>query len=61
VKFRDCPAEAFEINGDMANSGAFCEFYEEQVGYAFRLIADGKENDYLWDNWDNGTSEVFRF
>jgi uncharacterized protein len=56
-----CPAEAFEINGDMANPGAFCEFYEEQVRYAFRLIADGKENDYLWDNWDNGTSEVFRF
>lgn len=56
-----CPAEAFEINGGMAYPGAFCEFYEEQVRYAFRLIADGKENDYLWDNWDNNTSEVFRF
>lgn len=56
-----CPAEAFEINGDVSTPGAFCEFYEEQVRYAFRLIADGKENDYLWDNWDNDTSEVFRF
>ena len=38
----------------MENTGAFCEFYEEQVRYAFRLIADGKENAYLWNGWDEG-------
>ena len=37
-----CPAEAHEMNGGMHRTGAFCEFYEEQVRYAFRLIADDK-------------------
>lgn len=56
-----CPAEATEMNGCMQEPGAFCEFYEEQVRYAFRLIAEGIENDYLWDNWDKNTSLMFNF
>jgi uncharacterized protein len=51
-----CPAEAHEMNGGMNRPGAFCELYEEQVRYAMRLIADGKENSFLWDGWDSGTS-----
>lgn len=51
-----CPAEANELNGGINCPGAFCELYEEQVRYAMRLIADGKENAYLWDNWDLNTS-----
>ncbi|MFH1540763.1 MAG: peptide-modifying radical SAM enzyme CbpB [Elusimicrobiota bacterium] len=47
-----CPAEAYEMNGSLKKPGAFCELYEEQVRYAFRLIADGKEDAYFWDNWD---------
>lgn len=47
-----CPAEAHEMNGGMDKIGAFCQFYEEQVRYAFRLIAEGRANDFLWDNWD---------
>lgn len=54
-----CPAEAFEMNGGMDKTGAFCEFYKEQVSYALRLIADGKADDYLWDGWDDGTETVF--
>jgi uncharacterized protein len=54
-----CPAEAHEMNGGMANVGAFCEFYEEQVRYAFRLIADDKANDYLWDGWDKDMEQTF--
>lgn len=57
-----CPAEAYEMNGGMDRPGAFCELYEEQVRYAMRLIADGKENAFLWEGWDSGTSttlEVF--
>ncbi|MDP3791989.1 MAG: peptide-modifying radical SAM enzyme CbpB [Candidatus Omnitrophota bacterium] len=50
-----CPAEAWAINGSMASRGAFCGLYEEQVKYAFRLIADNKEDAYLWDKWDKGT------
>ncbi len=54
-----CPAEAFTMNGGMDQKGAFCEFYEEQARYAFRLIADGKENDFLLDNWDQGIKTVY--
>ena len=50
-----CPAEAFEMNGGQKNVGAFCGFYEEQVRYAFRLIADNKADDFLLEGWDEGT------
>ncbi|MDR3438252.1 peptide-modifying radical SAM enzyme CbpB [Telmatospirillum sp.] len=50
-----CPAEAYEMNGGMQQKGAFCHFYEEQVRYALRLIADGRHEDFLWDGWDDGT------
>ncbi|UCB57236.1 MAG: peptide-modifying radical SAM enzyme CbpB [Candidatus Omnitrophota bacterium] len=49
-----CPAEAYEMNGSMQTPGAFCELYEEQVRYALRLIADGKEDAYLWNGWNKG-------
>ncbi|MFH0939097.1 MAG: peptide-modifying radical SAM enzyme CbpB [Planctomycetota bacterium] len=54
-----CPAEAHEMNGGMDRPGAFCELYEEQVRYALRLIADHKENAYLWDGWDQDTTTTF--
>lgn len=56
-----CPAEAHEMNGSMQSTGAFCEFYEEQVRYAFRLIADGIAEDYLWKEWDKDTETVFDY
>jgi uncharacterized protein len=43
----------------MDKIGAFCEFYEEQVRYAFRLIADGKHEAFLWDGWDDDTKSTF--
>ena len=54
-----CPAEAHEMNGNMDRTGAFCDFYKEQVRYAFRLIADGVADEYLWEGWDDGTETVF--
>jgi uncharacterized protein len=54
-----CPAEAHEMNGGMKKTGAFCEFYEEQVRYALRLIADGKDAAFLWDGWDKDTKTAF--
>ncbi len=54
-----CPAEAHEMNGGMERVGAFCGFYEAQVRYAFRLIADGKADDFLWDGWDEGVEPSF--
>ncbi len=53
-----CPAEAHEMNGGMNCPGAFCELYEEQARYALRLIADGKEDAFLADNWNADTENV---
>ncbi|MEO5375498.1 MAG: peptide-modifying radical SAM enzyme CbpB [Alphaproteobacteria bacterium] len=54
-----CPAEAHEMNGGMDQTGAYCGFYAEQASYAFRLIADGRHDDFLWDGWDDGTEVAF--
>lgn len=56
-----CPAEAQEMNGGMDRIGAYCAFYEEQARYAFRLIADGRADDFLWDGWADGTESSFDF
>jgi uncharacterized protein len=56
-----CPAEAHEMNGGMKQPGAFCELYEEQVRYALRLLADGRETAYLWEGWDKDTKVSFDF
>ncbi len=54
-----CPAEAHEMNGSLKKPGAFCEFHGEQAAYAFRLIADGKQDAFLLDNWSKGIKNVF--
>jgi uncharacterized protein len=54
-----CPAEACETRGGMDRIGAYCAFYEEQARYAFRLIADGRADDFLWDGWAEGTEATF--
>ncbi len=56
-----CPAEAHEANGGMEQIGAYCGFYLDQAQYAFRLIADGIAEDYMWDGWDDGTETAFAF
>ena len=54
-----CPAEVHAMHGRMDKTGAFCEFYEEQTHYAFRVIADGRQDAFLWDDWDKGTKDTF--
>jgi uncharacterized protein len=54
-----CPAEAFEMNGGMDRPGAFCELYEDQVRYALRLIADDRQDAFLWPDWDRDTTKTF--
>ena len=54
-----CPAEASEMNGAMNQKGAFCRFYEAQVRYALRIIADQRADDFLWDGWDEGVETIF--
>jgi len=55
-----CPAEAYEMNGAIETKGAFCELYVEQVCYALRLIAESRENAYLWDGWDKDAFTTFK-
>jgi uncharacterized protein len=56
-----CPAEAHEMNGGMNRPGAFCELYEDQARFAMRLIADNRQDAYLWENWDQDTITTFDF
>ena len=55
-----CPAEISRVSGEIGAPSHYCEFYEELVRYAFRVIADGNEDAYLWDDWREETEEVFK-
>ncbi|MGA2403347.1 MAG: peptide-modifying radical SAM enzyme CbpB [Syntrophobacteraceae bacterium] len=54
-----CPAEVHVVSGTLDAPSPYCQFYEEQVRYAFRVIAQGRENAYLWDGWEDETEESF--
>jgi uncharacterized protein len=54
-----CPAEAVGSPQGLAERGAFCRFYEEQVRFALRLLADGQADDFLWEGWDKDVDTVF--
>ena len=54
-----CPAEAVEMNGSMDRVGGYCRFYLDQARYAFRLIADGRADDFLWEGWSEGMRTTF--
>jgi len=55
-----CPAEVRAVHGTLNAPSPYCRFYEEQVRYAFRVIAQGREAAYLWDGWDEQTEEIYR-
>ena len=46
-----CPAEVYAINGRLDAPAPLCDFYTAQAQYAFRVIAQGRLDDYLWDGW----------
>lgn len=54
-----CPAEIHAVSGTLNAPSPYCQFYEEQVRYAFRVIAEGRENAYMWDGWEDETEEFF--
>ena len=35
-----------------------CDFYVAQARYAFRVIAQGRLDDYLWDGWKDGLEPI---
>ncbi|MGV1099286.1 peptide-modifying radical SAM enzyme CbpB [Thiovibrio sp. JS02] len=50
-----CPAEIYKLAGDINAPSPYCGFFEEQVRYAFRVIARGMEEAFLWDSWQEET------
>ncbi len=55
-----CPAEVQAVSGTLEAPSPYCRFYEEQVRYAFRVVAQGREAAYLWNGWESETEETFR-
>lgn len=56
-----CPAEIKMFSGTLNAPSPYCEFYEEQVRYAFRVIGQGREDAYMWDGWREDTEETFNW
>lgn len=56
-----CPAEVKMVSGFLNAPSPYCEFYEEQVRYAFRVIASGREEAYLWDGWKDETEITYKW
>ncbi|MFZ5775486.1 MAG: peptide-modifying radical SAM enzyme CbpB [Thermodesulfobacteriota bacterium] len=54
-----CPAEVFKLTGDIHAPSPYCSFFEEQVRYAFRVIAQGREEAFLWDSWQEETEQSY--
>jgi uncharacterized protein len=54
-----CPAEVYMCNNTLHAPPPYCEFYVEQVRYAFRVIAAGHVDDYLLDGWKKGIKKVY--
>ena len=55
-----CPAEIKMYSGSFNEPSPYCEFYEELVRYAFRVISQEREDAYLWDGWQDDTEEIFK-
>jgi uncharacterized protein len=53
-----CPAEVYAINGRLDAPAPLCHFYTAQAQYAFRIIAQGRLDAYLWDGWRDGLEEI---
>ncbi len=56
-----CPAEVYTTSGTMHAPAPYCDFYVEQVKYAFRVIADNRLDAFLWEGWHEGTEKIFDF
>lgn len=53
-----CPAEVYAINGRLDAPAPLCDFYTAQAQYAFRVIARGRLDTYLWDGWQEGLEAI---
>ncbi len=53
-----CPAEVYAINDTLQAPAPMCDFYAAQARFAFQVIARGRLDAYLWDNWQDGLEEI---
>ncbi len=53
-----CPAEVYAINGKLAAPAPLCDFYAAQARYAFRVIAQGRLDAYLWEGWKDDLEPI---
>lgn len=53
-----CPAEVYALTGSLGERPPYCDFYALQARYAFRVIAAGRLETFLWDGWQEGLKEV---
>ncbi len=56
-----CPAEIKMYSGTLNAPSPYCEFYEEQVRYAFKVIGQKREDAYLWNGWQEETEMAFQW
>lgn len=54
-----CPAELHAVHGSTDVPALYCKFYEEQVRYAFRVLAHERQDAYLWDGWEDESAASF--
>ena len=54
-----CPAEVYNMYGNLSHPSPYCFFYQGLVQYAFRLIASGKEKAFLWNDWEKDVDLVY--
>jgi uncharacterized protein len=53
-----CPAEVYAIHGKLAAPAPLCDFYAAQARYAFRVIAQGRLDAYLWEGWKDDLEPI---
>jgi uncharacterized protein len=53
-----CPAEVYALTGTLKARPPYCDFYDRQARYAFKVIADGRLDTFLWDGWQEGLQEI---
>jgi len=53
-----CPAEVHAIHGALDAPAPYCRFYVDQARYAFRVIAGGRLDAFLWDGWQQGLEQI---
>jgi uncharacterized protein len=53
-----CPAEVYAVNGRLDAPAPLCDFYTAQAQYAFRVIAQGRLDAYLWEGWKEGLEAI---